>query len=160
MVSPHKVVLKLDYPLDVLWIVFLKQQQQLRLHCCLVVVFFLVLNHLDGDKLARLVVFAFEYLPKCAFANELKQLKSVGDLVPCHDPIVALLIIEPVVDQSLQLGRLILVRSEIVNLLVLTDFSLLVAAQKILYRRVGCTLLALEREFDLVSQRSLVFELD
>jgi hypothetical protein len=72
VIAPYKVILKLDHPLDVLWVVLFKQQKQLCLHCCLVVIFLLVLNHLDGDKLAGLVVFAFKNLTESALADELK----------------------------------------------------------------------------------------
>ena len=78
------------------------------------------------------MVFAFKNLTESALADELKQLKPVGNLVPCHDSVIALLVIKSVVYQPLQLARLIFVRCQVIDLLILANFSLLVAAQQVL----------------------------
>lgn len=56
MVAPHEVVNQFDDALHIIRVVFFQQQQQFSLDSRLVVVLLLVLNNLDGDRLATLVV--------------------------------------------------------------------------------------------------------
>ena len=74
------------------------------------------------------MVLALEYLTESAFADQLNKLEAVSDLVTGHDAIVALIIVEAVVDEALKLGRLVLLffLSNVVDLLILGNFCLLV----------------------------------
>lgn len=101
MVSPDEVILELDHTLDRIWIVFLEQKEQLGFHSSLIVVLLLVLDHLDRHHFARFVVLAFEHLAKRTLSDEFNILKSVADLITRNDAIVAFVVVEAIVDESL-----------------------------------------------------------
>ena len=67
----------------------------------MIVVFFLILNHLYGDLLACFVIFALENLTKSAFADELHEFESVTDLVATDNAIIAFTVIEAIINQAL-----------------------------------------------------------
>jgi hypothetical protein len=120
----------------------------------------LIFDHFYGDKLTCFVIFALQNLAKCTFADELKQLESVADLVSSNDTVVTFLVVKTVIDKSFQLCWLVLVRCKIENILVFGDLSLFVAAQKGLYGRIKGSFLASEGKFDLIFNSSLIFKLD
>jgi len=104
MVAPYEVVLQLYDTLNGIRIILLQKKQELGFDGSLIVVLFLILNHLDSDHLARLVVLALQNLSKCAFANQLNQLKPVADLVTADDAVVAFTVVEAVIYETLQFG--------------------------------------------------------
>lgn len=120
----------------------------------------MIFDHFDGDQLACFVIFALQNLAKCTFADKLKQLESVSDLVSSNYTVITFLVIKTVIDKSFQLCWLVLVRCKIENILVFGDLSLFVAAQKALDGRIKSPFLASKWEFDLVFSRSLIFKLD
>lgn len=69
MVAPHEVVLEFDDAFNLIWVVFLEEEEQLGFNGCLIVVLFLVLDHLDGDHSFGLVVLALQDLAKSALAD-------------------------------------------------------------------------------------------
>ena len=56
-----------------------------------------------------LMVETLNNLTKCTFTNNFNQLKSEGNVISLLNPVVALLIIEAIVDQSFHVARLYLV---------------------------------------------------
>ena len=54
------------------------------------------------------MIFAFQNLTKRAFTDELDQLKAIAYLVTRHDAIVTVIVVEPIVDEALKFGWLIL----------------------------------------------------
>lgn len=138
VVAPDEVVNELDYPLYIIAVVLFKQQKQLCLHSCLVVVLLLVFDHLDCNFDLVLVVKAFNHASECTFADLLYNLVPVADLVTCLQSIVAFLVIKPVVYETLKLGRLVLLFfcGNVPNLLKLLNFSALIGGQVVFWKEV------------------------
>ena len=124
MVSPDEVVLELDHAFDSVWIVFFQEKKKFGLDSCLIVVFFLILNHLNGDHLPCFVIFALKNLAEGSLADQLNQLESEADLVATDDAIVAFTVIEAVIDEALQFcwGVLLILFGKIINFIVLCNF--------------------------------------
>lgn len=116
----------------------------------MVVVFFLVLYHFDGHHLARLVVLALQHLSESTLANQLYLLEAVPYLVTRDDSIVALVIVEAVINEPLKFSGLVLLilLSEIVDFFVLSHLCLLVDGKVILGLREGLQALARDGEGD------------
>lgn len=108
MVAPDEVVCELDNALVILRVVLLEQKQKFRFDRRLIVVFLLILNDLDCDLLLRLVVQAANHITEGTLADYLFNLIAVADLITALKSVVALIIVEAVVDESFQLCRLVL----------------------------------------------------
>ena len=106
MVSENKVISQFNNSLDVVWIVLLKQQEQLGLNCSLVIIFFLVLHQLYGNQLFMFMIQAFNYLTKSSLSNDFDKLVSVANVVPFLYLIVSLLIIKTIIHEPLKFCRL------------------------------------------------------
>ena len=104
MVSENKVISQFNNSLDVVWIVLLKQQEQLGLNCSLVIIFFLVLHQLYGNQLFMFMIQAFDDLPKCSFTDDLYELESIGNMISLLYAVISLFVVEAVVDESFELG--------------------------------------------------------
>jgi Asp-tRNA(Asn)/Glu-tRNA(Gln) amidotransferase C subunit len=63
----------------------------------LIIVLLLVLDHLDRHHFASLVILALDDLSECAFADQLKQLESIGNLVTRYYAVVPFRVVEAVV---------------------------------------------------------------
>ena len=70
------------------------------------------------------MILTFDDGAESTFANLLNDFKSVGNLVALLQSVVALLIVEAIVDEALQFGRLIfdIVSSHVPNFVVFRDF--------------------------------------
>lgn len=108
MVAPDEVVCELDNALVILRVVLLEQKQKFRFDRRLIVVFLLILNDLDCDLLLRLVVQAANHITEGTLADYLFNFIAVADLITALKSVVALIIVEAVVDESFQLCRLVL----------------------------------------------------
>ena len=131
VVSEDEVVAQLDHSLDVVRITLLQQEQQLRLDGCLIVILLLVLDQFDRYELLVLVVEAFDDLAEGTLSNDLDELEPERNVVALLDPVVAFLVVEAVVDESLHVARLDLefVFTEVVDLVILLDFLFLEGGQ-------------------------------
>lgn len=80
------------------------------------------------------MVFALEHLAESTFADQLNQLESVPDLVISDYAVIALVVIESVVDKSLKLrGLIFLVRlGKVKNLVIFSNLCHLVNGEIIL----------------------------
>jgi len=134
VVPEHKVVLDLDHMLLLLIIVLPDHQQQLRLHCRLVVILFLVLDELHGHQLSFLVVEAFEDLPESSLPDELQDLEPEPNLVSADYFVVALTVVKAIVDEPLGLSGvdLAVLVGQVVDLLELSHLLFLHRAQVLL----------------------------
>ena len=134
MVPEHEVVSQLDHPLNVVRVALFQEKQQLSFHRGLVVVLFLVLHELDCNQLLVLVVHALNDLAESAFTDNFDELVSVGNVIVFLDSVVAFIVVEPVVDQSLELGRFDfgLIFTQVVDLLKLIDLRLFETGQILL----------------------------
>lgn len=134
MVSPYKVVEQFDDSFHVLTVVFLQDEEQFCLHGGLVVVLLLILHHFDGHLLAGLVVEALDDGPEGALTNLLNNLESICNLVASFKSVVAFLIIEAVVNESLQLGGnvLLVLPGEVPYFFILVNFGSLVVIKHVL----------------------------
>jgi hypothetical protein len=98
MVPPHEVVLELYNALNILRIVFFKEEQEFGFDSCLVVILFLVFNKLNSDLSVGFVIYTFDYLPKSALANQLNVLETVRYLISINYSIIPFLIIKTVIN--------------------------------------------------------------
>ena len=82
------------------------------------------------------MVFALQHLAKGTLADELLELEAVADLVTRDDTVVALVVIETVVDKTFELCGLVLLvgLGKVVNMIVLAYLGLLVNGQILLCR--------------------------
>ena len=73
------------------------------------------------------MILAFEHLAESTLANELHELEPVADLVTRHDSVVALAVVEAIVDEPFKFGGLILLigLGKIVNFFILGHLPLL-----------------------------------
>ena len=69
MVAPHEVILKLNYAFYLVRIVLFEEQKELGFNCSLIVVLFLVFDHLDGNQLLSLMILALQDLTEGTLAN-------------------------------------------------------------------------------------------
>ena len=111
MVPPHEVVLEFDYALDLVGIVLLQKEKELCLNSGLIVVLLLVLYHLNCDHLSRFMILTLEDLAKRALANKFDEFETVTYLVAGNYSIVALIVVEAVIDKTFELCRCILLIS-------------------------------------------------
>lgn len=87
MLPKDHIVLNPNNVERVVRVIQLQVHQYLQLHPSLVLEPPLVANQFDRDEFLRLVVEAFKCLAKAALAQELYDLKAVGDVV-LHDHLV------------------------------------------------------------------------
>jgi hypothetical protein len=125
MVSKNEVIPEFHHPLDIIWVVFLEQEEQLGFHRCLIIVFLLILDKFDGDQLLVLMVQALDNLSEGSLTDDLDQLEPVSDVVTFLNSVVPLFVIKAVIYKSLQLCRfdLVLILSEVIQILILVNLS-------------------------------------
>ena len=102
MVSEDAVVFDLNNIVLVVWVMLLQMLQNSQLHSCLMLVSLFILDDLDCYDLACLVVKALNGLSKTAFAQEVKHLEAVVQMILEHDMVVTLVVIIAIV---MQFGR-------------------------------------------------------
>jgi len=100
----------------------------------LIIIFFLVLDQLNGDQLLVLVIEALNDLAKGPLTDNFDELEAVGDVVSFLNAVVPFFVVKPVVDESFQLGGLDLgfVRTQEIDLVVLIHLGLLEVSQILL----------------------------
>ena len=150
MVPPNEVILEFHYSFGAIRVVLFQKKEQFGLNCRLIVVLLLILDHLDCNIFAFLVVSALDDLAEGAFADHLTHFKSVANLVSIDDPVVALSIVKAVVDQSLLLGGLVLLiwLCDIPDFFIFLNLTLLVTVQEVFSRALLKQGLARHWEFE------------
>lgn len=98
MVAPHKVIYQLNHSLYIFGVIFLQQKQKLCLNRGLVIVFLLVLDHLDSHLSLCLVVIAFDHASKSAFAYLSNNLVAVPDLITRRESVVTFLVVKAIIN--------------------------------------------------------------
>lgn len=131
MVSEKEMARHTDIVVFILRVPFNEILENLDLHEGLRMEPFLVANHLDGHRLAREMVKAFEHLAKRAFAHDLQDLVTILEMVALLDEVIATLVVIAIVAAGLGQtgGPLLCMVTDKVNLFVFCDFLLFIVRQ-------------------------------
>lgn len=151
MVPKNEVITELYNSLHVIWVAFFQQKEQFGFDCCLVVIFLLVLDQFDGDKLFVFVVQALDDLPEGSLANNFNQLESECDVVTFLDSVIAFFVIKSVVNESLHITCLNLefILAQVIQLVILFNFCSLEVRQVLVGNIICFGLTWSDRELNL-----------